>query len=120
MKKAAKTLLALPLAILALASCETVHNERGYVIDKTHRAAYYTYYTTLVYNGKSYTYIRWIIHHAESWSLDLRDEDAGEWKYYTVYLRDPDVWEQVEIGDYFVWDTSICFDCEPTTRTRGS
>ena len=104
---------------LLLTSCgNKVHNEKGYVIEKNHREPYYTTMVTMVYTGKTLIPITYIIYHAESWSLDLRDEDDGKYKEYTVYLKDSEVWEQINIGDYFVWDEETCYDCEPTTKER--
>lgn len=71
-----------------------------------------------VYNGKTIMSIPYIIHHPESWSLDLRDEDQGKYKEYTVYLKDEKVWQEIKVGDYFVWNEDVCFDCEPTTKER--
>ena len=108
------------LISLSLCSCTNTHNERGYVIEKNHRDAYNTVQFIHVYNGKTTMLIPYTIHHHETWSLDLRDENEGKYKNYTVYLKDSSVWEEIQIGDYFVWDEDTCFDCEPTTRTRGN
>lgn len=104
---------------LLLTGCSKAHNEKGYVIEKNHRDAYNTMMITTVYTGKTLVTIPYIIHHAESWSLELRDEDEGKYKDYTVYLKDSKIWEQINIGDYFVWDEETCWDCEPTTRERA-
>ena len=114
-----KKLKLLFLPLLLLTSCDKTHNERGYVIEKNHRAAYTTTMTTMVYTGKVTVPIIYTIYHAESWFLDLRDEVEGNYKYYTVYLKDSDIWEQIQVGDYFVWDEETCYDCEPTTRERS-
>ena len=113
-----KLKLMLLTGLLLLTSCSNKHNERGYVIEKNHRAAYTTTMTTMVYTGKVMVPIIYTIYHAESWSLDLRDEVEGKYKEYTVYLKDEEVWNQINIGDYFVWDEETCYDCEPTTRER--
>ena len=110
--------LGLIFSCLLMVSCSSEHNERGYVIQKNHTEAYNTLMTTFVYSGKTLIPITHVIHHAESWSLNLRDEVQGNYKYYTVYLKDTEVWNTIQVGDYFIWDTTTCYDCEPTTRER--
>lgn len=105
---------------LLLTSCgNKVHNERGYVVEKNHREPYNTIMVTTIYTGKVLIPVTYVIHHSETWSLDLRDEVEGEYKNYVVYLRDSSIWEQINVGDYFIWDEETCWDCEPTTRERA-
>ena len=105
-------------AVASLTSCSDTHDEKGYVIEKNHREPYNTVMVTMVYTGKTLIPITYIIHHSETWSLELRDEVEGEYVYNTVYLKNTEVWNKVSVGDYFIWDEETCFDCEPTTKER--
>ena len=109
-----KLFLILPLMLLT--SC-SYHNEKGYVIDKNYKPAYNTTMISMIYTGKVMIPVTYIIHHAESWTLDL-DEDKDGKRDYIVYLKDKDYWESIEIGDYFSWEGTTCYDCEQTTRER--
>ena len=106
-------LLTIPLL---LTSCSS-HNEKGYVIAKNHREPFYTTMVTFIYVNKVMVPITYLIYHAESWSLDL-DENRDNKRDYTVYLKDIDLWESIEIGDYFSWETETCYDCEQTTKEK--
>ena len=106
------------IPMLLLTACGDSHHERGYVVEKNHRDAYNTTMITCVYTGKTIIPVTHIIHHAETWSLDLRDEVEGKYHEYVVYLKDSSIWEEINVGDYFIWDEKTCYDCEPTTRER--
>lgn len=114
MIKKLKTLL-LTLSLL-LCGCSS-HNEKGYVIEKNHKDAYNTIWIQYIYVNKTMIPITYIIHHAESWTLDL-DEDQDGKRDYTVYLKDKDYWESIKIGDYFSWESETCYECEQTTKEK--
>ena len=110
--------LLLVLSSTILIACSNSHNEKGYVVQKNHKDPYITTMISFIYTGKSMIPVTHIIYHKESWSLDLRDEINGTYEYYLVYLKNEEIWNQISVGDYFIWDENFCLDCEPTTEER--
>ena len=101
---------------LLLAGCNN-KDAKGYVIEKNHRDPFHTTLITFIHVNKTMIPVTYLIYHAESWSLELDEDQDGD-RDYTVYLKDPEQWETIEIGDYFCWDCETCYECEQTTKER--
>ena len=120
-KKIAFTLLSV-LALIMMTSCSDSINE-GDVYDKEFKPEYTTVSVLpmTISNGKTVTTIMvpYAIHYPDRWVIYIKayDEETCKWINEDFYVSE-EVYDSVNIGDYFVFDEDMGTRDEPYTKTR--
>lgn len=120
-KKIVFTLL-IVLALIMLTSCSDSINE-GDVYEKEFKPEYTTVSVLpmTISSGKTVTTIMvpYTIHYPDRWVIYIKayDEEACNWINEDFYVSE-EVYDSVDIGDYFVFDEDMGTRDEPYTKTR--
>lgn len=121
MKKIA-LFLSIILVFGLLVSCSKLINE-GDIYEKEFKPEYTTVSVSpmTVSNGKTVTTIMvpYTIHYPDRWVIYIKayDEEACKWINEDFYVSE-EVYDSVDIGDYFVFDEDMGTRDEPYTKTR--
>lgn len=121
MKKIA-LFLSIILVFGLLVSCSKLINE-GDIYEKEFKPEYTTVsvFPMTISNGKTVTTIMvpYTIHYPDRWVIYIKayDEEACKWINEYFYVSE-EVYDSVDIGDYFVFDEDMGTRDEPYTKTR--
>lgn len=121
-KKIVFTLL-IVLALIMLISCSDSINE-GDVYEKEFKPEYTTVSVLpmTISNGKTVTTIMvpYTIHYPDRWVIYIKayDEETRKWITEDFYVSE-EVYDSVNIGDYFVFDEDMGTRDEPYTKQES-
>ena len=114
--------LSIILVFGLLVSCSKLINE-GDIYEKEFKPEYTTVsvFPMTISNGKTVTTIMvpYTIHYPDRWVIYIKayDEEACKWINEDFYVSE-EVYDSVDIGDYFVFDEDMGTRDEPYTKTR--
>ena len=123
MKRKISILLVGILMLMFLTGCKAERFE-GEVCELEFKEEYTTtrVMTITVFNGKtsSVIVVPYVFHYPDRWRVKVReyDEENRQITYHECYVTE-EVFNSLEIGDWFVYDESYCFANEPYTTERA-
>ena len=121
-KKLISLVLVLVMPMLVLCGCGE-KNFEGEICHLEYKEAYSTIVpvTTFIFTGKTTIPIitNYVRTYPERWYVEVRkfNQDKQEWEYNDCYVTE-ECFNQLKIGDWFVYDSDYCFDKEPYTQVK--